>query len=150
MTPLRVLIIEDCEITNRLYNRALPDEVFEKVFARDGKTGLESYQSGHPEILLLDIGLPVISGFSILKKIRQEFGDKKIAIIMATAQTEEEDIIECAQFGIQGYILKPFSLSDIGEKILDYFANLYPERAAESRSILKKNKTLNRPEKNSS
>jgi DNA-binding response OmpR family regulator len=149
MAPLKILIIEDSEITNRLYKRALPDEVFEKVFARDGKTGLESYQSGNPEILLLDIGLPVLSGFSLLKKIRKDFGDKKTAIIMATAQTEKEDIIECAHYGIQGYILKPFSLSDIAEKILDYFANLYPDRAAEFQSILK-NRKMNRPEKTSS
>jgi DNA-binding response OmpR family regulator len=148
MKPLKVLIIEDNKITNALYEQALPDEVFEKVFAQDGKTGLELYKSGHPDILILDIGLPAISGFSILKKIRKEFDDKNTVIIMATAQTEKKDIIECAQFGIQGYILKPLILPNIAEQILDYFANLYPESAAEFQQILKKCNELNDPGKN--
>jgi DNA-binding response OmpR family regulator len=147
MRPLKVLIIEDNKITNAIYEQALPDEVFEKVFAQDGKTGLELYKSGHPDILILDIGLPAISGFSILKKIRKEHDDRNTVIIMATAQTERKDILECAQFGIQGYILKPLIFPDLAVQILGYFANLYPDRAAEFQQILKNCNELNDPGK---
>jgi DNA-binding response OmpR family regulator len=136
MKPIKALIIEDSGIVNTLYERSLPDAIYEKQFAKDGKAGLELYQSWKPEIVLLDICLPVMSGFSVLKQIRAGFGDKKTAIIMSTSQTEKKDIIECAQYGIQGYIMKPFSQSEIAGKILEYYGNREPERAEEARSIL--------------
>lgn len=118
MDKLKILIAEDDVSTQALYNKGLTDDVFEKRFASNGTEALELYESWSPDIIILDIYMPNMTGYSILKKIRNDFEDNKTTIIMATSAQQNEDIKGCMNLGIQGYIIKPFKFKKIGTEIL--------------------------------
>jgi CheY-like chemotaxis protein len=92
--------------------------MFETVYATNGKDAMELYHSWHPDIIVLDIMLPIMTGYSVLKEIREELEDKKTTIIMATSLQGKEDIADCSRVGIQGYITKPFKYKEIGNQVI--------------------------------
>lgn len=141
MIPIKTLIVEDTAGICKMIDLALPADVFEKKFANDGQTALDAYQSFQPEIILLDIGLPVISGYNVLRTIREKFGDKQTTIIMQTSQTDKTDILECSRFGIQGYIAKPFSTFDLARRVLENFSGGNRQRVQEAVNVLNQLKT---------
>jgi putative nucleotidyltransferase with HDIG domain len=118
MTRARILIVEDDESITNLYKKGLSDDVYEKRFSSNGKEALEIYNSWNPDIIVLDIMLPVMTGYSVLKEIRATLGDRSTTIIMATSLSKKDDIQDCVKFGIHGYIVKPFKYKDIGARIM--------------------------------
>jgi DNA-binding response OmpR family regulator len=125
---IKILIVEDDHSTRLLYDRGLFNEIFDKKMAVSGKESIRVYDEWRPDIILLDIYLPEMSGFQVLKEIRTTIEDKKTTIVMATSLSDKEDVLSCMKLGIDGYIIKPFSCSEIGVKILDYYAKKEPER----------------------
>lgn len=122
MDKLKILIAEDNKITQVIYKDGLPDDSYEKRFANNGAEAIEMYKSWEPDILVLDLIMPVKSGYAVLKEIRQmEAPVKTAAIIIASSMTDKEDILDCAKLGIQGYITKPIDPSKISNKILNYY-----------------------------
>ena len=115
---LKVLIAEDDASLQALYNKGLTDEFFEKRFASDGKEAMDEYATWSPDIIILDIYMPNITGYSLLMKIRKDFEDRTTAIIMATSAQHNEDINDCIKLGIQGYIVKPFKFKKLATEIL--------------------------------
>ncbi len=124
---LKILIAEDDKSTQMLYNKGLSDEWYEKHIVGNGKDAVEIYKSWKPDIIVLDIMMPVMSGYETLKKIREmekHTKDKSTTIIMATAMSSKGDILDCARVGIQGYIIKPFKHAEIGSRILSYYQKI--------------------------
>ena len=136
MVPIKILIVEDLANIRKMIDMSLPADVFEKKFATDGQTALDIYQAWQPEIIMLDIGLPVVSGFNVLKTIREKYGDHETAIIMQTSQSDKSDIVECSRFGIQGYIAKPFSTLDLARRIVENYYAVNGERSREAADVL--------------
>ncbi len=120
MDKLKILIVEDDKITQVLYRNSLNDDIFEKQFANNGEDGLAVYKKWNPDIIILDIGLPDIDGISILNTIRTDLNDTKTTIIIATAVSDRQSLIECTLLGIHAYITKPFNAKDLTEHILKY------------------------------
>jgi DNA-binding response OmpR family regulator len=135
---IKILIVEDSPNINLLYDKGLPDTVFEKRFANNGKDGLLVYNDWHPEIIVLDIMLPVMTGYCVLKEIRETTEDKSTTIIMSTSLSEKDDIVSLMKLGIQGYVVKPFSLKEIGGRILKYYEKVDPQKAGAALSIYQK------------
>ena len=127
---IKILVVEDSPPMNLLYDRGLPDTIFEKRFAKDGQEGLIVYEEWRPDVIVLDVMLPVLTGYSVLKKIRNSFKDKSTTIIMSTSLSKEDDVKSMMKLGIQGYIVKPFNIREIGRRILKYYENIDPARAA--------------------
>lgn len=118
MGKLKILIAEDQRLDKELYDKGIPDELYEKKFVEDGEEALKIYQAWKPDILLLDLMMPIKSGFSVLQDIRNEGNiSKKTAVIVSTILSKKEDIMDCAKFDIQGYIIKPIKPSEINNKI---------------------------------
>jgi DNA-binding response OmpR family regulator len=115
------LIAEDDAMIVTLYEEGLGDEMFDKRFAVSGKAALEIYSEWHPDIIILDIMMPIMTGYSVLKTIRTELKDDETTIIMSTSLSNSRDIQDCLQLGIQGYIVKPFSLKEIGNRVISSF-----------------------------
>ena len=67
MDKLKILIAEDDKTTQRLYDSFLVDDIFEKNYAKSGQEALEFYSSWQPDIILLDLMLPTLSGYSLLR-----------------------------------------------------------------------------------
>jgi DNA-binding response OmpR family regulator len=127
---IKILIVEDSPNINLLYHRGLPDGIFEKRFVANGHDALVSYNEWQPDIIILDIMLPVMTGYSVLKEIRGKFHDMSTTIIMSTSLNKKEDVTLMMKQGIQGYIVKPFSVREIGERILRYYEKIDHDRAS--------------------
>jgi len=129
MDKIRILVAEDIEATISLYKKAITEQYFEKQFAKDGRQALMVYQEWKPDILLLDIKMPEITGIDLLQIIRDKLGDRHTTIIMSTSESTMDDVKKCAAFGIEGYILKPFKVKKLEEQILTGFAKKRPDLA---------------------
>jgi len=132
---IKILIVEDDHTTQLLYDKGLFDQLFDKKIVASGKEALHAYNEWHPEIIILDIYLPEMTGYQVLQAIRTTFEDRKTTIVMATSLSGSEDVKSCMKLGIEGYIIKPFSLREIGAKILAYYAIKEPERARKADAL---------------
>lgn len=128
MKKIKILIVEDDKLFQLLYGRGFIDEVFEKHIVGSGEEALEVYWSWRPDIIILDIMLPKLSGFSVLEKIRVRARDKSTTIIMATSISEPGPIHDCIKLGIQGYVIKPFNLKKTVIKVLTAYERTNPEQ----------------------
>ena len=132
---IKILIVEDDHTTRLLYDKGLFNQVFDKKMAVSGKEALLVYDEWHPDVILLDIYLPEMTGYQVLKEIRTTIKDKKTTIVMATSLSDKEDVLSCMKLGVEGYIIKPFSCSEIGANILGYYAKKEPERARKAEAL---------------
>ncbi len=137
MEKIKVLIVEDHKVTQKLFDKALQDDIFEKKIAENGQDALDHYREWKPDVILLDILLPVVSGYTILKEIRQKDKDASTAIIITSSLISKEDIIDCVKLGIQGYLVKPINFKEMSHKVLEYFIKAYPERITGVAELIK-------------
>jgi CheY-like chemotaxis protein len=129
MSEIKILIVDDDKNIQDLYDEGLANTMFTKQFASDGEEALKIYDTWHPDVIVLDLLMPVMAGYAVLREIRQTRRDRSTIIIMATASTDSQDIRDCVTLGIQGYIIKPFKLKEIGATILQYIQqNRKPSR----------------------
>jgi len=116
---LKILIAEDDKSLQAIYDLSLPDEIFEKRMAGNGLEAVKEYASWKPDIIILDILMPKMLGYSVLREVRKIFSDYSTTIIMATSVDSKEDVEFCEKEGIQGYIVKPFNPGTLADIILN-------------------------------
>ena len=126
---LKILIVEDDRSLLDLYDLAFPGDIFEKRLVQNGKEALSVYKEWRPEIIVLDILLPKVLGYSVLNEIREAMDDRSTAVIMSTCVDSKGDIEYCEKMGIQGYLVKPFEYKEIAGNVLNMFKSLNRERA---------------------
>ena len=102
----RILIVEDEKKIARFLELELTHEGYEVQTAGDGRSGLEQAQSWQPDLLILDLMLPELSGIEVCRRLRH---DSDVPIIMLTARSEERDELQGFELGVDEYISKPFS-----------------------------------------
>ena len=110
----KVLIVEDDSNIAELLHLYLEKEGFETQVARDGGKGVELFRSFQPDLVLLDIMLPVMDGWAVLRKIRE---GGKTPVIMLTAKGELEDRVTGLESGADDYIVKPFEMKEVLARI---------------------------------
>ena len=110
----KVLIVEDDGNIAELLHLYLEKEGFETQVAGDGGKGVELFRSFQPDLVLLDIMLPVMDGWAVLKKIREH---DKTPVIMLTAKGETEDKVTGLEAGADDYIVKPFEMKEVLARI---------------------------------
>lgn len=123
MSKIKILIVEDEDVTQKLYAIAFQDEKFELHFERNGEDALTSYKSSKPDIIILDIVMPVMNGYQTLEVLRNTIKDTATTVIMASAIADKKEIMACATLGIQGYIIKPFITKELAATVLSYHHN---------------------------
>ena len=106
----RILVIEDEAHIADGIRLNLSIQRFDVKIAADGIEGLEKWRSWKPDLIILDIMLPMINGFSILKTIRQE--DEKIPVLILSARGDTKDKIKGFRYGVDDYVSKPFDLEE--------------------------------------
>lgn len=89
----------------------------EVITASNGKEGLEKAASEKPDLILLDIKMPVMNGQEMLKRLREHPDLKDIPVIMVTVVCEQQDIATASSYGIADYVTKPFDFTELTEKI---------------------------------
>src|SRR5271168_3971126 len=113
----RVLIIEDDKDIVELVRYNLANEGFQVNAAFDGSSGLNSLKKSPPDILILDLMLPKISGLDICKEIRRDTSLNRLPILMLTARGEEADRVVGLEMGADDYVTKPFSPRELGARV---------------------------------
>ncbi|MDP8229658.1 MAG: response regulator [Candidatus Gorgyraea atricola] len=113
----KILVIDDEEDMQKLLKVRLEQESFQVVTAGDGDIGLKTAEQELPDLIILDIMMPKVDGFSCLKDIRKLPKTKDIPILMLSGK-EEEKVRDLFAFQkISGYIEKPFELDDLITKV---------------------------------
>jgi phosphate regulon transcriptional regulator PhoB len=113
----RVLIIEDDRDIVELVRYNLANEGFQVSAARDGSTGLTQVKKSPPDVLLLDLMLPKLSGLEICKEIRRDPALNRLPILMLTARGEEADRVVGLEIGADDYVTKPFSPRELVARV---------------------------------
>jgi len=114
MDSKKVLIIEDEKSISDIIKFNLKKEGFEVDTAYDGQDGLEKALSGKPDLILLDVMLPIMDGFQVCKKVRET---NSVPILMLTAKEEEVDKVLGLELGADDYITKPFGMRELIARI---------------------------------
>ncbi len=105
-TRAKILLIEDEEMLANMYEVKFQNEGFEITKALDGATGLELAKSIQPDLILLDVIMPKMDGFSVLKSIREDASIKDLPVILLTNLGQEEDVQKGKELGVVGYLVK--------------------------------------------
>jgi DNA-binding response OmpR family regulator len=103
---MKVLIVDDDRVLADVVAFAMRREGFEVIQAYDGAGALQRWAEDQPDLIILDVNLPKMDGFSVARRIRQE---ADTPIILLTVRGEEEDIVHGLELGADDYITKPFS-----------------------------------------
>lgn len=111
---LTVLMIEDEPSYVDAVEIGLGREGLEVVAADDGRTGLDRFREVRPDIVLLDLMLPGLSGIDVLKRIR---GESDVPVIVLSAKDSEADIVTALELGADDYLTKPYSLRELLARI---------------------------------
>ena len=106
----RILVIEDEVHIADGIRLNLSIQGYQVKIAIDGLDGLEQWRSWKPDLIILDIMLPMIDGFSILKTIRQS--DEKIPVLILSARGDTKDKVKGLRYGVDDYLSKPFDLEE--------------------------------------
>ena len=109
-----ILVVEDDRNICDLIHMYLVKEGFDVRIAGDGGKAIEEFQKQVPDLILLDIMLPVMDGWSVLKKIRES---SKVPVIMLTAKGETSDKVSGLEMGADDYIVKPFEMKEVLARI---------------------------------
>lgn len=109
----RILIVEDDPRGFRLLDFRIKSQGHEVIGAVDGGEAIEVASKGKPDIILLDIMMPVIDGFQVLRKLKSQEETKNIPVIMLTARSQEKDIVDGIKAGAVDYVTKPFSSAEL-------------------------------------
>lgn len=110
----KALVVEDDGNIAELLRLYLEKDGFEVVIASDGGTGVRLAQSEEPDIILLDIMLPVLDGWQVCRKVRET---SRVPIIMLTAKGETFDKVNGLDMGADDYIVKPFEVKELLARI---------------------------------
>ncbi|MDD4290190.1 MAG: response regulator [Patescibacteria group bacterium] len=103
---IKVLIVEDEEMLVNMYISKFEKEGFEPMKASNGKAGLELAQKENPDIILLDVIMPEMDGFMVLRELKSGTKTKNIPIIMLTNLGQDEDIKKGNELGAKDYLVK--------------------------------------------
>jgi len=113
----RILIVEDDRDIIELVRYNLTNEGFQVTAASDGSTGLAQIKKSPPDLLLLDLMLPKLSGLDICKEVRRDQSLNRLPILMLTARGSEADRVVGLEMGADDYVTKPFSPRELVARV---------------------------------
>lgn len=122
---MKILIVDDFSTMRRIVKNLLRDLGFNNTQeADDGVTALPMLKRGDFDFVITDWNMPVMQGIDLLRHIRADDSLKHLPVLMITAEAKREQIIEAAQAGVNGYIVKPFTAATLIEKLEKIFERM--------------------------
>jgi DNA-binding response OmpR family regulator len=112
---MKVLVVEDDDLTRDGLGELLCGEGYEVVLAADGEAALRKFESERPDFVCLDVMMPRMSGYEVCRHIRQH--DNEIPIIFISAKSEEIDKVVGLELGADDFIVKPFGVKEVTARI---------------------------------
>jgi len=115
---MKFLVVDDFSTMRRIIKNLLHDLGYKDVTeADDGATALPLLKSGSFDFLITDWNMPGMPGLDLLRAVRADARLKSLPVLMLTAEAKREQIVEAAQAGVSGYVIKPFTAVTLKEKI---------------------------------
>lgn len=122
---MKILIVDDFSTMRRIIKNLLRDLGFNNTHeADDGQTALPLLQTGKFDFLITDWNMPGMQGIDLLKAVRADEKLASLPVLMVTAEAKREQIVEAAQAGVNGYVIKPFTAATLKEKIDKIFERI--------------------------
>jgi CheY-like chemotaxis protein len=113
----KILLVEDNEMNRDMLSRRLQRRGFEVLIAVDGAQGIEMTQTQAPDLVLMDMSLPVVDGWEATRRLKSEEATRKIPVIALTAHAMAGDRDKALEAGCDDYDTKPIELPRLLEKI---------------------------------
>ena len=122
---MKILIVDDFSTMRRIIKNLLRDLGFNNTQeADDGNTALPMLKGGGFDFLVTDWNMPGMTGIELLKAVRSDEELSTLPVLMVTAEHKREPIVEAAQAGVNGYIVKPFTAQTLKEKLDKIFERI--------------------------
>jgi CheY-like chemotaxis protein len=119
---LKVLIVDDSKTIRMIVKKAFKPYDCELFEAENGQAGLELAASEKPDLIILDITMPVMTGVEMLEKMKADPLLKDLPVIMLTAESGKDNVMAIVKMGVKDYMVKPFK----GEQLTDRVKKLFP------------------------
>ncbi len=115
---MKILIVDDYSTMRRIVKNLLQELGYANVQeADDGSTALPMLKTGNFDFVITDWNMPQLPGLELLKAVRADPKLTHLPVLMVTAEAKREQIVEAAQAGVSGYVIKPFTAQTLGEKL---------------------------------
>ena len=114
MAQAKILVVDDESAIRNLIHRFLGKQDYLVESAEDGKSALAMFESFNPDLVILDVNLPDVTGYSLCQEMQSR---TNVFILMLTSRTDESDKVRAFSQGADDYITKPFSLVELGARI---------------------------------
>jgi len=122
---MKILVVDDFSTMRRIIKNLLRDLGFTNISeADDGSTALPMLQSGDFDFLVTDWNMPIMTGIDLLKAVRADERLSTMPVLLVTAEAKKDQIVEAAQAGVNGYVVKPFTAETLKEKIEKIFERI--------------------------
>jgi two-component system chemotaxis response regulator CheY len=122
---MKILVVDDFSTMRRIIKNLLRDLGFTNISeADDGQTALPMLQNGDFDFLVTDWNMPGMTGIDLLKAVRADAKLQSMPVLMVTAEAKKDQIVEAAQAGVNGYVVKPFTAETLKEKIEKIFERI--------------------------
>jgi DNA-binding response OmpR family regulator len=113
----KVLIVDDDPQVRKILNRMLSASDYEIYSAEDGQKAIDTVARCNPDLIILDIMMPGMSGIEVCKQIREDFPDREIQVLMLSAKDSQADRRRALEYGANDYVTKPFHIDSLARKI---------------------------------
>jgi len=123
----RILIVDDDATLVRIIERRFEHCGWEVISASDGDEGLDKAITRTPDLIILDILMPVMTGHEMLERLRRNPKTKDMPVIMCTARSDVQDIATASSYNISDYVTKPFDCTELIERIETALAKKCPQ-----------------------
>jgi DNA-binding response OmpR family regulator len=115
--PYTILVAEDQQHVRSLIEYKLRNSGFVVVAVEDGNAALQKAEEIIPDLVLLDVMMPLMTGFEVLSALKKNQKTKDIPILMLTAQSKEDEVLKGLELGADDYITKPFSPNELAARV---------------------------------
>lgn len=123
---IKVLIVDDFSTMRRIIKNLLTEiGITNTEQAEDGATALPMLENGDFDFVITDWDMPGMTGIELLKAVRADDRIKELPILMVTVEAQRDQIVEAAQAGVNGYLVKPFTSQVLKEKIEKIFGETF-------------------------
>ena len=122
----KILLVEDNEMNRDMLTRRLERKGFEVVIAVNGQAGVDMASSANPDIILMDLSLPVMDGWEATRRLKADSATQSIPVIALTAHAMSGDEVKARAAGCDDYDTKPVNLNRLLEKIGNLLGNDAP------------------------
>jgi DNA-binding response OmpR family regulator len=117
----KLLVVDDEQAIHKLLHRVFEDGSVELISALNGQEGVKMAEQTQPQLILLDVNMPVLDGYGAIRELRKNKATKAIPVIMFTTKDEMVDHVVGFELGVEDYITKPIDMDMLKRRVMSFF-----------------------------